>query len=298
MKKNIYIKYLLVAGIASVTIFSSCRKETAADKVGGQAANNGISFVGFPDGLEQQHFFDPFTNIKTVDVFSIKRDAKSAADLQKDQTVVLKSIPDAITKYNDNNDTEYELLPTSLYTISSTKVTAGASGNLNAKFAPGDFQNYFTIKLDGSKFDLTKKYALAYIISDAAGLTVHAASKDTLYTFFAIKNKYDGEYLSNGIFHHPVNGDRAITNRPKTLTTAGATAVSTEIGDIGGSMTLTVNEATNEVTVSGNVSATQPLLPVAGKKSTYDPATKSFILNYRYQASTGDRVVEETIKHK
>ncbi|MFC0516019.1 BT_3987 domain-containing protein [Mucilaginibacter angelicae] len=297
MKKNIFIKYLLVAGIASVAIFSGCRKETAADKVGGQAADNGISFVGFPDGLEQSHFFDPFTNIKTVDVFSIKRDAKSAADLQKDQTVVLKAIPDAITKYNDDNGTEYELLPTSLYTISSTKVTATTSGNLNAKFAPGDFQNYFTIKLDGSKFDLTKKYALAYIISDAAGLSIHAASKDTLYTFFAIKNKYDGEYHSTGTFHHPTAGDRAI-DRDKTLTTAGATAVSTEIGDIGGSMTLTVNEATNEVTVSGNVSATQPLLPVPGLTNTYDPATKSFILNYRYLGGGGYRVVEETIKHK
>ncbi|QEM10994.1 BT_3044 domain-containing protein [Mucilaginibacter rubeus] len=297
MKKNIFNKYLLVAGIASVAIFSGCRKETAADKVGGQAANNGLSFIGFPDGLEQAHFFDPFTDIKTVDVFSIKRDAKSAADLQKDQTVVLKSIPDAITKYNDDNGTAYELLPTSLYTVSSTKVTTTTSGNLNAKFAPGDFQNYFTIKLDGSKFDLSKKYALAYVISDAAGLTIHAASKDTLYTFFAIKNKYDGAYHSTGTFHHPTAGDRAI-DRDKTLTTAGATAVSTEIGDIGGSMTLTVNETTNVVTVSGNVSASQPLIPVPGKTSTYDPATKSFILNYQYTGSGGFRVVEETIKHK
>jgi hypothetical protein len=296
MKNNIS-KYLFLAGILSAVIFSGCRKETAADKVGGQAANNGLSFIGFPDGLEQSHFFDPFTDIKTVDVFSIKRDAKSDADLQKAQNIILTVLPSAIDKYNENNDTEYELLPKSLYTISSTKVTADANGNLTAKFAAGDFQNYFTIKLNGSKFDLTKKYALAYKITDAAGLTIHAASKDTLFTFFAIKNKYDGEYHSTGTFHHPVNGDRAI-DRDKTLTTAGATAVSTEIGDIGGSMTLTVNEATNEVTVSGNVSATQPLLPVVGKKSTYDPATKSFILNYRYEAGTGDRVVEETIKHK
>jgi hypothetical protein len=297
MKKNIFIKYLFLAVIASAAIFSGCRKETAADKVGGQAAENGLSFIGFPDGMEQAHFFDPFTDIKTVDVFSIKRDAKSAADLQKDQTITLTVLPDAIDKYNEDNDTEYSLLPTSLYTVSSTKVTAGANGNLTAKFAPGDFQNYFTIKLDGSKFDLTKKYALAYKITDAAGLTIHAASKDTLYTFFAIKNKYDGAYRSTGTFHHPTAGDRAI-DRDKTLTTAGATAVSTEIGDIGGSMTLTVNEATNEVTVSGNVSATQPLIPVPGKTNTYDPATKSFILNYQYTGGGGFRVVEETIKHK
>ncbi|PWK78325.1 uncharacterized protein DUF4361 [Mucilaginibacter oryzae] len=297
MKKNI-LKYLFLAGTVTAVAVSGCRKETAADKVGGQAMDNGKSFIGIPDGLEQPHFFDPFTNIKTVDVFSIKRDAKSSADLQKDQTITLKSIPAAIDKYNEDHDTEYELLPASLYTVSSTSVTAGAGGDLTAKFAPGDFQHYFTIKLNGAKFDLTKKYALAYVISNAGGLDIHAASKDTLYTFFAIKNKYDGDYLSNGIFHHPVNGDRAITNRPKTLTTAGTSSVTTEIGDIGGVMTLTVNEATNEVTVSGNVSATQPLLPVAGKTNTYDPATKSFILNYRYPASTGDRVVEETIKRK
>ncbi|WP_162996450.1 BT_3987 domain-containing protein [Mucilaginibacter celer] len=297
MKKNISFKYLLIAGICSAVAFTGCRKETTADKITTEALNNGLSFIGFPDGLEQPHFFDPFTDIKTVDVFSIKRDAKSAADLQKDQTITLKALPAAIDKYNDDNGTAYELLPTSLYTISSPKVTADAAGNLSAKFAPGDFQNYFTIKLNGAKFDLTKKYALAYTITDAAGLTVHAASKDTLYSFFAIKNKYDGAYHSTGTFHHPVNGDRAI-DRDKTLTTAGATSVSTEIGDIGGSMILTVNEATNEVTVSGNVSATQPLLPVAGKKSTYDPSSRSFILNYRYPAGTGDRVVEETIKHK
>jgi len=296
MKKNI-LKYLFVAGIAIAVASSGCRKETAADKVSGQAMDNGKSFIGFPDGMEQPHFFDPFTNIKTVDVFALKRDAKSAADLQKDQTITLKSLPAAIDKYNDDNDTQYELLPTSLYTISSTKVTADGSGNLTAKFAPGDFQNYFTIKLNGSKFDLSKKYALAYIITNAGGLTIHAASKDTLFTFFAIKNKYDGEYHSTGTFHHPTAGDRAI-DRDKTLTTAGATSVSTEIGDIGGSMTLTVNEATNEVTVSGNVSATQPLLPVPGLTSTYDPATKSFILNYRYLGGGGYRVVEETIKHK
>ncbi|MFS2189772.1 BT_3987 domain-containing protein [Mucilaginibacter sp. Mucisp84] len=297
MKKNISFKYLLIAGICSAVAFTGCRKETEADKITTEALNNGISFIGFPDGMEQPHFFDPFTNIKTVDVFALKRDAKSAADLQKDQTITLKSLPAAIDKYNDDNDTQYELLPTSLYTISSTKVTADGSGNLTAKFAPGDFQNYFTIKLNGSKFDLSKKYALAYIITNAGGLTIHAASKDTLFTFFAIKNKYDGEYHSTGTFHHPTAGDRAI-DRDKTLTTAGAISVSTEIGDIGGSMTLTVNEATNEVTVSGNVSATQPLLPVPGLTSTYDPATKSFILNYRYLGGGGYRVVEETIKHK
>jgi len=297
MKKKSLLKYLFLACAASVVLFSGCRKETLADGVSKTTPDNEKSFIGFPNGLEQSYFFDPFNDIKTVDVFAIKRDAKNQTDLQKQQNVVMTALPDAVTDYNDANGTDYVLLPTSLYTVSSTNVTADANGNLTAKFAPGDFQQYFTIKLDGSQFDLSKKYAVAYRITTTDGLTIHADSKDTLFAFFGVKNKYDGEYHSTGIFHHPTAGDRVI-DRDKTLVTSGTTSVTTEIGDIGGSMTLTVDEATNVVTVSGNVSATQSLLPVPGKTSTYDPVTRSFILNYEYLGGGGYRVVEETIAHK
>lgn len=297
MKRIVCIKYMFLALVSFSFVFTGCRKETAADKVSKNTPDNEKSFIGFPSGMVNANYFDVFTDVKTVDVFTIKRDAKDNADLEKAANITIKSLPDAIAKYNEANETAYELLPTSIYTVSSTAVTADANGDLTAKFAPGDFQTYFTIKLDGSKFDLTKKYALAYQITNADGLTVHDASKDTLYAFFAIKNKYDGDYHSTGVFHHPTAGDRTI-DRDKTLTTAGPTSVTTEIGDVGGSMTLTVNETTNEVTVSGNVSATQPLGPVTGKKSTYDPSTKSFILNYQYVGSGGNRVIEETITHK
>lgn len=295
MKKNIFFKYLFLA-CASALVLAGCRKEPAADKAASDT-QAGTSYIGFPGGLNQPLFFDPFTSIKTVDVFALKKDAGTSADLQKNSTVILTSIPAAITAYNDANDTEFELLPASLYTIGGSGVSANANGNLTFSFTNGEFQKFFTIKLNGSKWDLTKKYAVAYKITNADGLTVHAASKDTLLAFFSVKNKYDGEYHSTGVFHHPVNGDRTI-DRDKTLTTAGPTSVTTEIGDIGGSMTLTINEATNDVTVSGNVSATQPLIPVSGLTNTYDPATKTFHLNYQYQGSGGNRVVQEDIAHQ
>ncbi|WEA01158.1 DUF1735 domain-containing protein [Mucilaginibacter sp. SJ] len=197
MKKNIF-KYLLVAGIASVAIFSGCRKETAADKVTGQAANNGKTLIGFPGGMVNSTFFEPFTNIKTVDVFTLKKDAKDQAESNKAQTFVLTSLPDALTKYNEKNGSSYELLPKSYYTLGNANTTQATNGDLTFKFAAGAFAEDFIIKLDGSKLDLSKTYGLAYKLTGTDGLGVHAASKDTLYAFFSVKNKWDGVYEITG----------------------------------------------------------------------------------------------------
>jgi hypothetical protein len=198
MKKNIFIKYLLLAGIASVAIISGCRKETAADKVSGQAANNGKTLIGFPGGMTYSTFFEPFTDIKTVDIFTLKKDAKNEAELNKAQTFVLTSLPDALTKYNEKNGSSYELLPQSFYTLGNSKTTQASNGDLTFKFASGAFAEDFIIKLDGSKLDLSKTYGLAYKLTGTDGLGVHAASKDTLYAFFSVKNKWDGVYEIKG----------------------------------------------------------------------------------------------------
>lgn len=296
MKRNKFLNHILLA-CSVLVLFSACRKVPAGD-LSNENPTAGKSYIGFPNGLEQNLYFDPFTTVKAIDVFAMKKDAASPAELQKSQTIVLTPLPAAIDKYNQDNDTEYELLPKSLYTISAAGVTAAADGKLSFNFAPGDFQKYFTIKLDGSKWDLSIKYAVAYKITSAGSLSIHAASKDTLYAFFAIKNKYDGEYHSTGNFDHPNDANDRAIDRDKTLTTAGPTAVSTELADLGGSMTLTINEATNNVTVTGNVSATQPLEAVPGLTNTYDPATKTFHLNYRYLGGGGYRVIQEDIAHK
>jgi hypothetical protein len=198
MKKNIFIKYLLVAGIASVALFSGCRKETTADKVGGQAADNGKTLIGFPGGMVNPTFFEPFTDVKTVDVFTLKKDAKSETDQNKAQTFILTSLPDALTKYNTKNGSSYELLPQSFYTLGNSNITQATSGDLTFKFASGTFAQDFIIKLDGSKLDLSKTYGLAYKLTGTDGLGVHAASKDTLYAFFSVKNKWDGVYEITG----------------------------------------------------------------------------------------------------
>lgn len=195
MKKNIFFKYILVA-CSVLALFSACRKQSMGD-LSNEDPNAGKSYIGIPTGLETSTFFDPFTNVKAVTVFTVKKDAANNADLKKPQNIVLSALPDAIVKYNEANDKEVELLPASFYTVSAG-VDQASNGDLTVPFASGDFSKNFVINLDGSKLDLSKTYALAYQITNADGLTIHEASKDTILAFFSVKNKWDGVYTATG----------------------------------------------------------------------------------------------------
>lgn len=310
MKKNIFNKYLLLAGMVSVVTFTGCRKETPADKVTGQAANNGKTMVGFPTGMENTTFFDPFTNIKTIDVFSIKKDAKNNADLMKANNFVVTLLPDAVNKYNENNDTEYELLPSSLYTVVTSPDLVISSNTYTFKFASGDFQKTFTIKLDGSKMDLSKTYALPYKITNADGVDIHAASKDTLYAIYSVKNAYDGKYTLAGTIQRFVD-DVADTDLggtygddvTSTVATIAPNANTFELfwasgGGVGGiaGLQLAVDPATNKVTVTATGNAALKNTP--GADNYYDPDAKTFHLAFDWGADIHNkRIANITLKY-
>lgn len=114
---------------------------------------------------------------------------------------------------------------------------------------------------------------------------------------FSARNAYEGKYRATGTFTHPTAGPRAIA-RDKTLATINANTVETEYADLGGAgyvMRLVVN-ADNSVTVLGQgaVPATHSQFGV----NKYDPATKTFTLNYKYPGGGGDRVINETLTIK
>lgn len=174
----------LIFACSLILLFGACRKDVNdAD----ETLESGTTFIGVPEGLEQTLYFSPFTSVKTIDAFSIKRDAASNTDLQKAQTFTLTALPGAVPS-------GFDALPASLYTIANKSVTTTSTG-WKVAFSPGDFVQKFTINLDGSKWtDLSKKYALAFKITDAGGASIHAASNDTILVELAIKNKYDGNY--------------------------------------------------------------------------------------------------------
>ncbi|MGF7041587.1 DUF1735 domain-containing protein [Mucilaginibacter lappiensis] len=309
MKKKIFLKYLFLA-CTSALVFTGCRKEPANDKAA-KNAQTGISFIGFPTGMESSTFFDPFTDIKTVNVFTIKKDAFNNADLNKPENIVVTALPDAITAYNDAHDTQYELLPSSFYTVanSTADVTQATDGSLTFKFAPGNFAKDFAIKLNGSKLDLSKSYALAYKITKADGLTVHAANKDTLYAFYSVKNKYDGKYSITGtIFRNSATiPDATLSGALKDdLTTNVATiganantfsqywATGEGIAGIDG-LQLAVDPITNKVTVTA--SGNPVLKNTPGTDNYYDPATKTFHLAFDWGVAPNTRVAVTTLTY-
>jgi hypothetical protein len=260
--------------------------------------------------MENTTFFDPFTNIKTIDVFSIKKDAKDNADLMKSNSFVVSLLPDAIDNYNENNETDYVLLPSSFYTIVSSPDLAIAGNNYTFKFTNGDFQKTFTIKLDGSKLDLSKTYALPYKLTNSDGVGIHDASKDTLYAIYAVKNAYDGKYTLTGSIQRFVD-DKADTDLGGTygdgvtsnVATIGPNANTFQIfwasgGGVGGiaGLQLSVNTATNKVTVTASGNAALKNTP--GEDNYYDPDAKTFHLAFDWGADIHNkRIAKITLKY-
>ncbi|MDB5061948.1 MAG: hypothetical protein JWP67_1791 [Mucilaginibacter sp.] len=307
MKKNIFLKYLFLVCL-SVFAFAGCVKEPAGDKVT-ETLNSGTTFVGFPSGMENSTFFDPFTDVKAITVFTIKKDAANNADLKKPENFVVTALPDAITAYNNANGTSYELLPSSFYTIATATTDVTASGNdLTFKFAPGDFSKDFIINLDGSKLDLSKTYALAYQLTNSDGVQIHAASKDTLYAFYSVKNQYDGKYAISGtITRNSLTGPDltlggtlqsnlsvdVATVGPNANTFSQLWADGSTVAGIDG-LKLTVDPATNKVTVT---SSNTTLKNTIGADNYYDPTSKTFYLAFDWGTAPNTRIAVTTLKY-
>jgi len=290
MKNNI-LKYLLLS-CTVLAFFSACRKD--AYETDG-SAGKGASFVRFQEAPVRKLYFDPFTDIKEVTLFNVRRDANTQAELNKAVTVTLT--PVALTEVDAEEYAGYETLPTSIFSLNNSALTAGSGGSITVAFAAGvDVQN-FAVKLNGSKFDLSKKYALAYEISDASGLT-HKVGKDTIVAVVGIKNYLEGTYQATGIFHHPTGGDRPY-DFEKYLSTSGANSVTAPVGDLTPNVfDIIVDPVTNKVTFNGSISPTQPIVPSPGEVNEYDPATQTLTLHYQYDGAGGARKVEEVLVFK
>lgn len=189
----------------------------------------------------------------------------------------------ALNQYNTDNDAAFDVLPDSVYTTNGFDRTVQAGQRMDSMI----------VTIDLSKVDLSHQYVLPVTIAQSS-LPIEQWSH--LLLNVAVKNQYDGNYHSNGVFHHPVNGDRAI-DEDKKLETAGPSSVLASLGDLGGSgyqMILTVN-ADNTVTITP--AGATPNVDQHWGPNFYDPETKSFHLNYSYNTAA-PRIVEEVITLK
>lgn len=288
MKKNIFRALTL---FTALSFFTSCLKDDSL-VLDPSKSDNVIEFANPAQNDDPTAVYPKYTfgfDIKSaVDQTIEVSYSGPKVGAPQDITVNVAPLTDdvAVKAYNDENGTSYTQMPAANYKVNATSVV----------IKKGQSRASFTITYATDKFDLNKQFVLPLKITSVSSGII-SGNYNTILLSVAARNKYDGVYHSTGVFNHPTAGARKI-DRDKTLRTVNANTVATEIGDIGGSMNLVVNEADNTVTVVGQVSASQPLIPVAGKTNTYDPTTKTFKLNYQYTGGGGFRVVNEDIKLK
>jgi hypothetical protein len=190
--KHTILKCLGFAVIFS-TLFISCRKDKF-DTEDSELGDGGITTVKFLEGPKNELYFSPFTNVKKVDLFSVRRDVNSSSSLQSSIKVKLTANTAAALTANPG----YEVLPDAMYTLATNSTVVKTSTGYEFNFQPGESAKELTINLNGALYDLSKKYLLAFDITDGGGATITKQASKSVVVLISIKNKYDGVYIVTG----------------------------------------------------------------------------------------------------
>ena len=275
MRNNIF---KIISFLAAVLIVSSCLKDdigedwtsTLKGKMYAEVWNGGFA------ALALQPVPDPVTFKFLVNI------ASDAAPTQ-DITLTMGVNTDAITAYNTLKKTNYKLYP--YIEILDPTITIPA-GSRNA---------YVHVKVwNAHLLDACDNFIAPITITSATGGVIPAdpVNQGSRLMGLPINNPFAGTYKVTGTFVHPTAGTRII-DETKTLSTVNCSTVESSIGDLGGTGFLIKVNTDNSVTIGGELSASQPLLPITGQPNVYNPATKTFTLNYYYSGSGGNREMHE-----
>jgi hypothetical protein len=217
--------------------------------------------------------------------------------------------------YNTDNGTAFILPPDSAFTFTPTKETT-------LIIPKGQRRAGFVAKINPSKLDLSKEYAVGFSIADAVGAEVNSGDVDAkVVVTFNLRNKYDGVYRVKYRLFHPTNA--AITGNGTiaewNLITSGANSVYWETATVmynfttGGityfgsaagpslQVDMDVNQSNNNVTLR-NVGSQATALGFpslglfSGVTNKYTPATKTFTAAYNWTpAGAGARERYDTL---
>jgi hypothetical protein len=319
------MKYLkLTKSIAAIAllslIFVACKKATVSTPLG-DAGQTLVKLLGggTPAAIAAKpiDFVATPTRILAVEV---RRDIPNETELNKTMVVTVKDDTAAVTAAG------YLHLPPSWYTVQldGTK-TGGQGGVFTTTFKPGEFsKDIFIIVPDATLFNPSLLYGLGFTI-----LTADAGSKISTQKSVVIeigaKNAYDGiySYVSGFVQRYggpgptaPIccdglTGPLGPANPDIFMSTVGAYTVAIPPAGALGQLTwsggtsgvagidgirLTVNPANNLVTVSSSTNGTLANLP--GSTNTYDPGTKTFNLNWRWNPTANTRDYQAVWKYK
>src|SRR5258708_1037945 len=193
-------------------------------------------------------------------------------------------------RMNDSVGDIYTLIPDSVYTVPSWKVT----------IVKGQHLASLHIQVNSSKLNSGNLFILPLKITDASGTTI-SASFGNGYWLVAEGNAWGGLYYSTGYKSDVgvvtnINEDKYLYY---TETTNGAYPPNIVIARAGDNVTYTVYGVAMDLTidpVSDTVAVTSDLKQGAGVKTAlfnngtciYDPVKKTFTLNYAYVNAYGN----------
>lgn len=240
--------------------------------------------------------FDAKTTPQEGILFEIRRDVANKAQLNSTSQVVLTVSDAIITKYNDDNETEYIPFPSNLGTVTPSIV----NGEMTVDFKAGDIGQAIKIAVpSAASFDFSKHYALGFAVKSVSGTgTLSAAVYDTVVVEILAKNIYDGKYKMKGFIMRP--GDTGglegfFSGHEKKLSTAGAKSVTMSpnqlwangggVGGIG-TWTITIDDsgaAPYPITVTDPVAVNWKMDPAYPNR--YDPAKKTFYFKVNWGAT-------------
>ncbi len=298
MKKIFFmnLKVIMVMIMAaSITLFSSCLKDSGPVEdfsntgaiVGFQYTGN--SFIPFSQSLLPQ----PNDSVKLEVTLSV-----STLTLKSPVTVTIAPDQATLDTYNSDNGTDYQQLGSNIYSIKD---------NGTVTIGPGQQIVTTTIVFDGSQIDFNQDNALALKITDAQGASIATNLNKAIY-LIKLRNIYEGHYDLSGqriLYAGPTAGSGVVATVPFSgnylIPTVDINSVTAPFGDLGGlTILVTIDPVTNLVTISDDPANPSGFTGVGndGAPSTWDPATKTFDLHYKYLNGAGNlRHLDETLTY-
>lgn len=275
------IRIISLTLIALFALFlSSCLKDK------GPASENNYSHSPALVGFQYQNF----SSVPLVAaIFGTAEDTLSvevtlsvaSLTLNSPVTFTISPYKDGLDSFNTAQGSSYEQLDPTLYTLQN-------GGNITIN--PGQQIVTMRINFAGDKIDFTKQSGIGLQITNVKGASI-ATNLNVAIVTITQKSIYQGNYHVFGNRHHPTLGDFPFDYNADMGTIDPTTIDGAVEADLQTDLQIQVNPD-NTVTLSSSSSFT-PFLQ-AGKDNKYDPATKTFTLNYYYNSSA-PRLISETL---
>ena len=299
---------LLTLLILPALLIGACKKVELTKPLG-ERGQTIVKFITADNGMGTNYNLETInlaTTPQTLGVIDIRRDVPNETELNKTMTVKIKDDPSAIIRFNQVNGTNLVALPAGSYTIDASNPLSG--GEYTVTFQPGEFAKRLKIVIpNAASLDLSQRYALGFtIVAAVTGADGRVSLENrTTIVEIGLKNKWDGIYKLSGSTLRA--GDPAKTGTFAPIEMALITTAPNQVmyGDLQiwadgtgvgiGNPVLTINEAStpNPVTVSSSGGAVN----ISAASNTYNPATKTFSLDFTWGAGISSRRATVTLEY-